>query len=108
MWHWEMHQLYVWEELECKNLGLGKQLQNCSQGVFLGHLESLTLGVCRDKTSFKVTTSKDKKYTGSVTTPLFGSNVVDLETQESKKFHLIIVFGEDVERFCYNNSLLAI
>ena len=59
--------------------------------------------------SFKVTTSnntkKVKKSSGSVTASLFGATVVDLEPEESSNFHLLVAFGEDVDRFCSNSSL---
>ena len=58
--------------------------------------------------SFQVTTSKGKTSCGSVTSPLFGASFVDLEPEDSDKFNLIIGFGEDVERFCSNNSIFVI
>ena len=60
--------------------------------------------------SFKVTTSnnKVKKCSGSVTASLFGATFVDLEPEESNNFHLLVVFGEDVDRFCSNNALFEI
>ena len=58
--------------------------------------------------SFQVTTSKARTSTGSVTTPLMGATFVDLLPEESDEFHLIIALGEDVERFCTNNSILEV
>ena len=55
-----------------------------------------------------MTTSKGKTSSGSVTAPLFGATFVDLEPEESGKFNLIVGFGEDVERFCSNNSIFVI
>ena len=58
--------------------------------------------------SFQVTTPNGRTASGSVIPPLSGSSVVDLEPEESDKFHLIIVFGEDVERFTSNECLIEI
>ena len=58
--------------------------------------------------SFQVTTSKGKTSSGSVTAPLFGATFVDLEPEESDKFNLIVGFGEDVDRFCSNNTIFVI
>ena len=58
--------------------------------------------------SFQVATTSGRTCSGSVTTPLFGATFVDLEPQESNDFHLIVAFGEDVQRFCSNTSILEI
>ena len=58
--------------------------------------------------SFKVTTTKGRTSTGSVTPSLFGATFVDLEPQDSSSFHLLVAFGDDVDRFCSNNSLLEV
>ena len=56
--------------------------------------------------SFQVTSSSGRTCSGSVTIPLFGATFVDLEPPESNDFHLLIAFGEDVQRFCSNNNIL--
>ena len=58
--------------------------------------------------SFQVTTTSGRTCSGSVTTPLFGATFVDLEPQESNDFHLSIAFGQDVQRFCSNSSILEV
>ena len=55
-----------------------------------------------------MTSSKGRSSSGSVTSPLFGATLVDLEPEESNNFKLIIGCGEDVERFCSNNSIFVI
>ena len=81
-------------ELFCRNLSWS------SEGVVFEDLQRLK--------SFQVTTTKSRTATGSVTPPLFGSKFVDLEPEESDRFHLIIVFGEDVERFASNSLLIEV
>ena len=58
--------------------------------------------------SFQVTTTKARTSHGSVTAPLFGATFVDLEPKESKDFHLLVAFGEDVERFCSNSYIFEV
>ena len=67
--------------------------------------EDFVLGDLQRLNSFQVTTSKKRTSTGSVTAPLFGASVVDLEPTDSNDFHLLIAFGQDVEKFCSNNYL---
>ena len=92
-----MQETRTWKfaaELFCRNF--------CwSSGAFV--LDDLLRLKC-----FQVTTTSARTCTGSVTTPLFGATFVDLEPEESNKFHLIIAFGEDVERFVSNSSILEV
>ena len=57
--------------------------------------------------SFQVTTANSRTSTGSVTAPLFGATFLDIEPEDSSEFHLIVAFGENVERFCSNNSIFV-
>ena len=69
---------------------------------------SFEVGELKRLKSFQVTSSKGRSSSGSVTSPLFGATLVDLEPEESNNFKLIIGCGEDVERFCSNNSIFVI
>ena len=93
----KMQESRTWKyasELFCRNLSWS------SDGVVVENFLRLK--------SFQVTTTNARTATGSVTPPLYGSTFVDLEPEESCKFHLIIVFGEDVERFTSNNFIIEV